>query len=276
MRIDHASLIGTFEQKREQVRKFNLMDDDFFTMVMQDKGAFEVMLRILTGREDLHVKEVRTQYAMRNLVGHSVILDGYAEDEEHKAYNVEIQIKDSGYHEKRVRYYQSNIDLMLLKRSAKYEDLPDLYLIFITSFDLFHEGQNHYEIKRMLDGYQREIPNGIHELYFNTAVKDHTRVSDLMQYFKNSSSDNTEFGRLSDRVKYYKETEEGVSHMCDAVKNYGDERAENSRKHEKAKNVIQVITALMKNTKCTLEEALGMTDYTMEDYQNSIDLLGKS
>ena len=64
--------------------------------------------------------------------------------------------------------------------------------------------------------------------------------------------------------------------MCDAVKNYGDERAENSRKHEKAKNVIQVITALMKNTKCTLEEALGMTDYTMEDYQNSIDLLAKS
>ena len=42
------------------------------------------MLRILTGREDLHVKAVRTQYAIRNLVGHSVVLDGYAEDEEHK------------------------------------------------------------------------------------------------------------------------------------------------------------------------------------------------
>lgn len=79
MKIDHASLIGIFEQKREQVRKFNLMDDDFFTVVMQDKGAFEVMLRILTGRDDLHVTEVRTQYTMRNLVGHSVILPANAE-----------------------------------------------------------------------------------------------------------------------------------------------------------------------------------------------------
>ncbi|WP_298483057.1 hypothetical protein [uncultured Ruminococcus sp.] len=99
MKIDHASLIGTFEQKREQVRKFNLMDDDFFTVVMQDKGAFEVMLRILTGRDDLHVTEVRTQYTMRNLVGHSVILDGYAEDAQHKVYNVEVQVRDQDYHE---------------------------------------------------------------------------------------------------------------------------------------------------------------------------------
>ena len=40
MKIDHESLIGTFEQKRELVRGFNLMDDDFFAVVMQDEKAF--------------------------------------------------------------------------------------------------------------------------------------------------------------------------------------------------------------------------------------------
>jgi TRAP-type uncharacterized transport system substrate-binding protein len=47
MEIKHENLIGTFEQKREQVRQFNLMHDDFFAVVMQDKKAIQTVLRIL-------------------------------------------------------------------------------------------------------------------------------------------------------------------------------------------------------------------------------------
>ncbi len=272
MKIDHESLIGTFEQKRELVKKFNLMDDDFFAVVMQDTAAFEVMLRILTQRDDLHVKEVRTQYNMRNLVGHSVTLDGYAVDNNNKVYNVEIQVRDSDYHEKRVRYYQSNIDLTLLEKGVKYENLPDLYLIFISSFDIFGEEKNQYEVVRTLRGSSKEVSNGVHELYFNTKIKDDSRISELLQYFKDSRSDVTDFGSLSDKVRYYKETQEGVVHMCDAVKEYGNEREEIGE----AKNLVQNVKNLMDNSGCSLEEALKMLSIDKVKYDSCLDIVIKN
>ncbi|WP_298483059.1 hypothetical protein [uncultured Ruminococcus sp.] len=119
----------------------------------------------------------------------------------------------------------------------------------------------------------------------NSAVQDDTRISELMQYFKNSDSQNTMFGDLSERVKYYKETEEGVSHMCEAVRNYGDEREKigkaegraegraEGKAEADAKRLVQLITELMKNTNSSLENALQMTGCTMEEYNNSIAFL---
>ncbi|MCC8111014.1 MAG: hypothetical protein LIO74_05140 [Ruminococcus sp.] len=117
-------------------------------------------------------------------------------------------------------------------------------------------------------------------MYFNTAIKDDTRISELLQFFRNSVSDSVSFGRLSDRVKFYKETEEGVNHMCDAVRVYGDKREEAGmeagRRQDEAIKLKQVIAALMQNTKCTLDEALHMTGYTMKDYQESLAVLSDS
>jgi TRAP-type uncharacterized transport system substrate-binding protein len=59
MEIKHENLIGTFEQKREQVRQFNLMHDDFFAVVMQNKKAIQTVLRILLQKKRLKVIEVR-------------------------------------------------------------------------------------------------------------------------------------------------------------------------------------------------------------------------
>lgn len=95
----------------------------------------------------------------------------------------------------------------------------------------------------------------------------------MLQYFENSESENTEFGSLSEYVKYYKETEEGVKHMCQAVIKYGDEREKEGRAEGKAENIVQTISNIMANTKCTLENALLMAGLTMEEYQNSLALL---
>lgn len=34
MKIEHSKLIGTFEEKQAIVEQFNLMDDDFFSVVI--------------------------------------------------------------------------------------------------------------------------------------------------------------------------------------------------------------------------------------------------
>lgn len=57
--------------------------------------------------------------------------------------------------------------------------------------------------------------------------------------------------------------------MCQAVIEYGDEREAIG----KAKRLIQIISNIMANTKCTLENAILMAGTTMEDYEDSLALL---
>ena len=129
MRITDETLMGTFEQKRELVRSFTMFDDDFFAVVMEDKAAAQEVLRVLTGIEDLTVLDVKTQYSIRNFDTHSVVLDALAEDSEHRVYNMELQVSDRDDHQKRMRYYQANIDISYLDKGKNYEELPEVYLI---------------------------------------------------------------------------------------------------------------------------------------------------
>ena len=141
------------------------MHDDFFAVVMQHKEAIEVALRILLQKPLLKVKEVRIQYAVRNVVSHSATLDALAEDEDGKLYNVEVQVRNEDDYQKRVRYYQANTDISFLNKGRHYKELPELYLIFISSVDIFEEGKVFYEVQRILKGSNRIVENGVHELY---------------------------------------------------------------------------------------------------------------
>ncbi|MBR2086122.1 MAG: Rpn family recombination-promoting nuclease/putative transposase [Oscillospiraceae bacterium] len=275
MEVRHEDLIGTFEQKRELVKQFNLMHDDFFAVVMRDKEPLEVVLRILLQKPDLVVQDVRVQYVMRNLGSHSVILDVFAEDSTGKLYNVEVQVENRDDHQKRVRYYQANMDTAFLNKGRHYSELPDLYLIFIASFDLFGDGLVCYEVERTLKHNRKVIDNGVHELYFNTKADDSSEIAKLLHYFEHTDDSNDEYGALSDAVKRYKNTREGVSHVCDAVEKYGDQRAERAAAHAKALERIELVANVMKNLNCPLEQALSILGITPAEYQSCVDLLNE-
>lgn len=100
--------LESYEEKRAKVRQFNLTSDIFFGKVMEDKAACQELIRILT-KEKLTVKEVKTQYSIRNVENHSVVLDVLAEDENGKVINVEIHPQEDEDHVKRVRYYLGSI-----------------------------------------------------------------------------------------------------------------------------------------------------------------------
>jgi predicted transposase/invertase (TIGR01784 family) len=235
--ITREKLFGTFEQKKEIVSQFNLLDDDFFAVVMRNKEACSYTLSKLLDTE-LEVIDVQTQYSIRNMAGHSVILDALAVDTNKKVYNIEVQVKNNDYHPKRVRYYQSSLDTLLLEKSQNYKELPELYLIFISEKDWLKGGKCKYTVKRILEETGEEIDNGVHEYYFNADVTDGTFLSDLLQYFKNSSSDNNKFGALSQTVYHHKIEEEGVEHMCQAVDNYAKKEVEQAKAETKIETEI--------------------------------------
>lgn len=131
---------------------------------------------------------------------------------------------DQDDHRKRVRYYQSNIDISYLDKGRKYEELPEVYLIYMTKFELFKLGQTKYTIHRSIAGTDVVLDNGVHELYINAANDDGSTVAALMEFFTETKTREQQFPELSDRIQYLKEDRKGVTRMCEAMRQYGDER----------------------------------------------------
>lgn len=167
--IRHEDLIGTHEQKRALVSQFNLTDDTFFAVVIRHKAACEYLLLALMCKTVSFI-EHKTRYSIRNIESHLVVLNALVDDSEHKLYNVEVQKEDEGNHERRMRYNQTAVDWTYTEKGIKYSKLPDLYMIFISEFDTFKLGKNNFSLSLYIDGTDTKCDNGIHRLYFNTAI----------------------------------------------------------------------------------------------------------
>lgn len=228
------SLLASFEERQRVVRSLTMFDDEFFSTVMADQGVCEEVLRVLTGIEDLVLKDSKAQYILRNLGGHSVVLDFFGEDSKGQLYNIEVQKENQGHHKKRVRYYQGLIDTSMLDKGVPYEKLPELYLIYITKFDLFELGRVKYEVHRIIGGTDIRLDDGVHEVYLNAASQDETLVSALLQFFLATSSSHAAFPRLSERIQYFKEKKEGIEHMSEVVERLMERRKEEWQQEARA------------------------------------------
>ena len=273
MKIRHEDLIGTFEQKKKLVSQFTLLDDTFFSVVMQDEETAEYVLRLCTGIPDLKLIKSNIQKAVRNLVGRSVTLDFLAEDSNGNVFNIEVQnANEKNYFgPKRSRYHQAVIDASLAPKGIDFDKLPELYVIFITPFNpLKKYGRNKiaYYKTSYLDGV--EWDNEVHEIYLNTEVKDDSTLSDMLQYFKTADPDDDRFGPLSRSVRKYKCIDEEVNNMCRAVEEYAKEReriALEKAAEEMARTKSGIVNSLLKKG-FPLKEALEIAEIDEETYNS--------
>lgn len=236
-------MMQSYKEQRELVSKLNVIDDVLFHKVVEDKEVCEEILRIILNKPDLVVVESQPQRFLRNLGAHSVILDVLCQDSDGDYFNIEVQKKNDDDHQKRVRFNRSNIDTAFVESGIKYEQLPDVYLIFLTKFDIFQEKHTIYHIERVIKETGTVVENGTHEIYVNTAIDDGTEIAELMQYFKKSAGVHQKFQKLSNRVQYFKESQKGVTEMCELVeeyaKNYAEEYAKKYAEEEVKKAVSE-------------------------------------
>jgi hypothetical protein len=195
--------MNTYEEQKAIVAKLNVIDDVFFQKMVEDIEVAEEVVRILLEKPKLRIIKSETQRFLRNAGAHSVVLDLLCEDEDHSTIHVEMQKKDDDDHQKRVRFNISNIDTVFTEKGIKYEELPDVYAIFISNFDIFSEQRTIYHINRVIEETGTVVDNGIHEIYVNTAIDDGSDIAELMQYFKKSVGEHDNFMKLCNRVKYF-------------------------------------------------------------------------
>ena len=116
-------------------------------------------------------------------------LDVILADKNHTRYNLEMQAKnvigDTGEAllPKRTRYYQSVIDMDMLKKGQDFDELDPLVLIFICTFDLYKEGRYVYTFKsRCLENLELELANDVTVKLVNAKGK-HGQVNTLLKNF---------------------------------------------------------------------------------------------
>ena len=225
--------LKTFEQQKALVRRMNIIDDQFFQKIAEDKEVCEELLQILLDKPDLQIIEVQTQRKLPNLQARAVILDALCKDVNGNLFNIEVQKDDkkrdhskAEEYQKRVRFNLASMDTSFTEKGTEFHNLPDLYAVFISQIDPFGKHHAAYHIRRSLAETETTVYNGINEIYINTASKDGTLVAELMQYFENSNGINPKFEKLSYRVEQLKNDETEVTTMTSVFDEYAEEVAQ--------------------------------------------------
>ena len=225
--------LKTFEQQKALVRRMNIIDDQFFQKIAEDKEVCEELLQILLEKPDLQIIEAQTQRKLPNLQARAVILDALCKDANGNLFNIEVQKDDkkrdhskAEEYQKRVRFNLASMDTSFTKKGTEFHNMPDLYAVFISQIYPFGKHHAAYHIRRSLAETETTVYNGINEIYINTASKDGTLVAELMQYFENSNGINPKFEKLSYRVEQLKNDETEVTTMTSVFDEYAEEVAQ--------------------------------------------------
>lgn len=199
----------------EEARKFNLLSNVFMSVALDDVAACQHVLRILLGRKDLRVRKIRSQYRISKVTSHDAILDILAENSDGKLCNIEIQRADTVDHARRSRFYGAMIDSQYLEKGKKYDELPEVHIIYISETDIWKAGHTTYAVEKRFKDTEILYDDGFHVLYVNAAVDDGSETAELMRYFKTANPKDMSQGDLSKRVHFLKCEEGGYKIMCE-------------------------------------------------------------
>lgn len=95
-----------------------------------------------------------------------------------------------------------------------FEDLPEIYVIFITENDVIGDNLPIYHVDRVIEETGKKFGDEAHIIYVNGAYQDDTPLGKLMHDFSCKNPDNMYYKILADKTRYFKEDERGVASMC--------------------------------------------------------------
>ncbi|MCH5193700.1 MAG: PD-(D/E)XK nuclease family transposase [Oscillospiraceae bacterium] len=253
----------TKEQQHEEnlktLRALRPMDDDFMRELFRNNLPLaQMVLRIITGMEDLVIISEETQYDLKRLMGvRSICLDVIGKDIKGRLFNLEIQRDDDGADPYRARFHSAAIDVENLNKNQKFGELPDTYVIFITENDIFGRGEAIYPIERINTVTGEPFSDGEHIIYVNGAYEGDSEIGWLMHDFRCSNADDMHFELLAERTRYYKEDPKGVSNMCKLM--------EDRVKEEAAIKAYQIALKLLIMGKLNIDDISEASGLTIEE-----------
>ena len=168
---------------QEIIESLSVIDDQMFRQMAKHPRFVTEILREILGDPDLEVIETKPQEGILPYLKRTVILDCLCRTSEGNIVNVEIQKVDGRIdHQKRVRYHASMITVENTIPGTRFEDVPNVTVVYICGFDIFGLGKAMYEIVRVIAGTTEKRYIGFREIYL-TPSEDSTDISELMKVF---------------------------------------------------------------------------------------------
>lgn len=238
-------------QRRRQLSELNLIDNFLFIMLLEHDvygpRTAEIILSIIIGR-DVHVSKVHVEKILpsEGTDFHGVRLDAYVEEEHADVskgdiFDIEPENKrtEKPLLPRRTRYYHSRMDGKLLETRESYINLPNTWVIFITSFDPFNADRMVYTARTQL----LEVPDYPYDdgattlfLYVNGKAGDPAQdLKELMAYMKETTPKNAvnedlrEIQKGIDYIKTDRTVREAYMTWGEYIKSEREEAAEEVR-----------------------------------------------
>lgn len=245
----------------QAVKEYNLIDDVLFTKAAEDKKFCEEILRTILDDQELIVVRSTPQSKLQNLKGRSVVFDALCKLKGGAMVDIEVQKANNDDHLKRVRYNSAVLTANITNTGTKFRRVPNVIVIFISKFDVFKDGYALYHVDKIVRETSRKVEDGLEEIYVNSAVKDGSKVSELMELFVDLKAYNKdEFPVVSETKKIYKETEEGVQTMCEITEKLCKKREKKGfaegEARGKSKGILFTLKNMMETLKLAPEKAL--------------------
>ena len=276
----------SIEKFKEYIKKLNPIDDIIFSKMAENKEFCEEILRVFLQDSYLKVLNNKSQYAITNIDRRSVILDAYCELRDGKRVNIEVQNADNVNHQKRVRYYSSVLTTSLMKKGENFDNVPEVCMIYICNFDVFRENKSLYLIKRVIDGSNTEVDNGLKEIYISANISDGSALSELMEVFTKDDCYSDNFP-ITSKMKYdFKYVKEG-NKMTDTMKEIYEifeeeskdvwikEGRKEGRKEGKKEGIkegaINILLNLVKDGIISIEEAAKRANISVSKFEKYLN-----
>ena len=204
------------------VEELRFTDDFMFCRVMQNpelcKGVIERLLEIKVERIEYPElqKEIRPYYS-----AHGVRMDVYVKDSD-RIFDIEMQTSVPDDLPRRMRYYQSMIDIDTLIKGSEYETLKESYVIFLCTKDPFGLGPPVYSFSTVCkEKKDFALNDGINKLFFNAsaaALEKNLEIKGFLGYLCSGKPSDTFTEDIEQRVERLKINEIFRSdYMMDAL-----------------------------------------------------------
>jgi len=190
-----------------------LQDDFMFCKVMQNTDVCKNLIEIFLADTIGKIAYISIQHNITNYEqAKSVRFDVLVQTENGKFYDVEMQVSNEKNIPKRMRFYQSAIDISFLDKRNFYSDLNNSFIIFICTFDAIGKNKPIYTFENIcIEDKNISLQDGTKKIIINAEAFNNTEDKELkefLEYLKTGEATNEFTREIETMIQEIKQNEQ--------------------------------------------------------------------
>ena len=199
--------------KQKPFEELTISDDFMFCKVMEHEPICKEFLEMLFGTKIEKITYLSPQNTVTaNSGAKTVRLDVLVKDKAGTSYDIEMQVGNEYNIPKRMRYYQSVLDVAFLDKGYSYKALNESYIIFICLFDSIGKNRAVYTFENICaEDSSIHLQDGTKKIILNAnsfRSADNKELRGFLQYVKTGNVTTAYTGRIEQMIQTVKRNDQ--------------------------------------------------------------------